>query len=535
MSIPKEPRQLMINIMYLVLTALLALNVSAEVFNAFKMVDKGLVKSNKALDDSMTGLPDAIRDGAKTRPSLATYAERIDPIKSTSDSLVAFLEGIKTRLIEDKDENGVIRGGYIDDPTTPGIQKLKMEKDYAVTTRILIDQTNPEAGLGNELKAKLEKYRTDILQYVDEENRKEFEKNISVQIDEDTWQTKGKASWAHMNFDHMPLQAVLPIFSKFINDVKSTEASALNYLASKVGAGGATVVLDKFRVVSAPEKSYIIKGDKYKTDIFLSASTGDNSGTKISYSVNGKPLRTNKEGVAVFETTASRNGENKYTAKATVTDPVTGKTTPYTKEFSYEVGERSMTVSASKMNVFYIGVDNPVEVSAAGVNSSSIKVNMTGGGGTIKKSPKGGYIVNVKTPTKRGEYCYVTVSADGLNDKKPFRVKRIPDPVPKLSKSRGGSMSAGEFKVQPGVFPVLENFDFEASCKIAGYRVIRVPKRQDPQVSDNPGGKYNAATKALIAKAKPSDKFFFENIRCKCPGDSGAGSRDLGGMVFNIK
>ena len=145
------------------------------------------------------------------------------------------------------------------------------------------------------------------------------------------------------------------------------------------------------------------------------------------------------------------------------------------------------------------------------------------------------YNVRVSTPTKKGEYAYVTVSADGLNDKKPFRVKRIPDPVPKLSKSRGGSMSAGEFKVQPGVFPVLENFDFEANCTIAGYRVIRVPKRQDPQVSDNRGGKYTAETRKLVSKATASDKFFFENIRCKCPGDSQAGSRDLGGMVFNIK
>jgi len=534
MSIPKEPRQLMINIMYLVLTALLALNVSAEVFNAFKMVDKGLVKSNKALDDSMTALPEAIRDGAKTRPSLAVYADRIDPIKKTSDDLVAFLEDIKTDLIEDKDENGVSRGGYIEDPVT-GLPKLKMEKDYAVTTRILIDPNDPTGGKGNKLKAMLEKYRTDILKYVDKEDQAAFTKNISVQIDEETWQTKGKASWAHMNFDHMPLQAVLPIFSKFINDVKSTEASALNYLAGKVGAGGTTVVLDKYTVVSAPEKSYIIKGEKYKTDIFLSAAAGDNSGTKISYAVNGKGLRTDKDGNAIYEATASRNGANKYTASASLTDPVTGETKTFKKEFSYEVGERSMTVSASKMNVFYIGVDNPVEVSAAGVNSQSIKVNMTGGGGTIKKSPKGGYIVNVKTPTKKGEYCYVTVSADGLKDKKPFRVKRIPDPVPKLSKSRGGSMSSGEFKIQPGVFPVLENFDFEASCKIAGYRVVRVPKRDDPQVSDNPGGKYNAGTKALIGKAKPSDKYFFENIRCKCPGDSQAGSRDLGSMVFNIK
>ena len=87
MSIPKEPRQLMINIMYLVLTALLALNVSAEVFNAFKLVDKGLVKSNNSLDEANAHLPQAIKDGAKKKESLATYAERVDPIRQKSEEL----------------------------------------------------------------------------------------------------------------------------------------------------------------------------------------------------------------------------------------------------------------------------------------------------------------------------------------------------------------------------------------------------------------------------------------------------------------
>ena len=533
MSIPKEPRQLMINIMYLVLTALLALNVSAEVFNAFKMVDKGLTKSNTALDESMDALPEAIRDGAKTRPSLATYAERIDPIRQTSDQLVAYLEGIKQDLIDDKDENGEIRGGYIEDQTT-GLPKLKKEKDYGVTTRILIDPENPDGGLGNEIKAKLEKFRTDILQYVDKEDQAAFSKEITVQIDEDTWVAKKKASWAHMNFDHMPLQAVLPIFSKFINDVKSTESSALNYLAGKVGAGGTTVVLDKYTVVSAPEKSYIIKGEKYKTEIFLSAAAGDDSGTKISYAVNGKPLSKNQDGMAEYTATASRNGANKYTASASLTDPVTGETKTFKKEFSYEVGERSVTVSASKMNVFYIGVDNPVEVSAAGVASNDIKVSMSGaGGGTIKPDGKGGYVVRVTQPTKLNEFCNVAVNAKGLNDKKPFRVKRIPDPVPKLSKSRSGGMGSGEFKIQPGVLPVLENFDFDAKCEIVGYQVVRVAKRQDPVRETNRGGRFAPNVQSLIKKATPSDKYFFEDIRCKCPGDKAP--RDLGGMVFNIR
>ncbi|MBT8233636.1 MAG: hypothetical protein HKN51_15205 [Saprospiraceae bacterium] len=531
MSIPKEPRQLMINIMYLVLTALLALNVSAEVFNAFKLVDKGLVKSNKALDESMEPLPTAIRDGAKTRPSLATYAERIDPIQTKADEISTFLKGVVTTMIEDGGE----RGGFVEDRENPGTftDDLKKAKDYDVTTRTLIDPNDPDGGLGNEIKAKLEAFRDSMMTYIDDEDKAAFQKEVAVQIDDDTWKKKGKASWAHMNFDHMPLQAVIPLFNKYINDVKSTEAAALKYLANKVGAGGTTVVLDQYTVVSAPEKSYIIKGEKYKTDIFLSAAAGADSNTGITYAVNGRRINA-KDGVAKFEETATKNGVRKYTATASLTDPVTGETKSFKKEFEYEVGERSVTVSASKMNVFYIGVDNPVEVSAAGVASNQIKVSMSGkGGGKIKPAGNGGYTVNVTTPTKKGEYAEINVSAPGLNDKKIFRVKRIPDPVPKLSKSRGGAMGSGEFKIQPGVFPVLENFDFDAKCNIVGFRLVRVPKRQDPIVSVNRGGKYTQESKGLIQKAKPSDKFFFEDIKCKCPGDPAP--RDLGGMVFNIR
>ena len=527
MSIPKEPRQLMINIMYLVLTALLALNVSAEVFNAFKLVDKGLVKSNKSLDEANAALPQAIRDGAKKKESLATYAERVDPILAKSDELSEFLQDIVDNMIEET-------GGYVEDRENPGVytDELKAAKDYDITTRTLIDAQNPTGGIGNEIKDKLLAYKDEIMSFIDEEDRASFLKEVSVQVDDQTWKDKKKKSWAHMNFDHMPLQAVIPLFSKYINDVKSTESAALNYLAGKVGTT-ADLTFDKYAIVSAPEKSYIIKGEQYKADLFLTAAAGGDSKTGITIAVNGRNIPLDKEGKASFVETASKNGVRRYTATATLTNPVTGETENFKKEFEYEVGERSVTVSASKMNVFYIGVDNPVEVSAAGVPSNQIKVSMSGAGeGTIKPDGSGGYLVNVRRPTKKGEFANVNVSAPGLNDSKQFRVKRIPDPVPKLSKSRGGVMPSGEFKIQPGVFPVLENFDFDAKCDIVGYRIVRVPKRQDPQVAENRGGKYAPDTKAIVSKAKPTDKFFYENIKCKCPGDPAP--RDIGTMVFTI-
>ncbi len=528
MSIPKEPRQLMINIMYLVLTALLALNVSAEVFNAFKMVDKGLVKSNKALDDSMTALPEAIRTGAKKKASLAKYADLIDPARDLSGNMNDYIQNLVDQMVKTPEEGGVGRGYAIDKETGEFTDELLDKKNYDITTRILVGNDKQD-GSGEELKAKLLEYKDSLLALVDDEDKEEFEKNIAVQIDDKTWQEKKKLSWSQMNFGHMPLQAVLPLMSKFQNDVKSTESAFLNYLAGKVGTT-TEVVLDKFAVVSAPEKSYIIKGEKYKSELFLSAAAGADSKTGITISVNGQRLKTNKDGMAVFEQNASSVGIKKYTASASIKNPATGEVKTFKKEFSYEVGERSVAISATKMNVFYIGVDNPVEVSAAGVPSKDVKVGINGGGAVINKNGDGTYTVRVSTPAPK---VAVNVTAPGMNASKDFRSKRIPDPVPKLSKSRGGAMGSGEFKVQPGVFPVLENFDFDAKCNVVGFRLVRVAKRQDPQFAVNRGGKYTPEAGSLIKKATPGDKYFYEDIKCKCPGDPAP--RDIGTMVFNIR
>ena len=93
-------------------------------------------------------------------------------------------------------------------------------------------------------------------------------------------------------------------------------------------------------------------------------------------------------------------------------------------------------------------------------------------------------------------------------------------------------MSSGEFKLQRAVFPVLENFDFKADCTIEEFKMVRVPKRDDAIVSFNKGGRYSPESKALAERARPGDKYYFENIKCKCPGD--VRLRDLGIMVFRI-
>ncbi len=530
MAIPKEPRQLMINIMYLVLTALLALNVSAEIFNAFKVVDQGLVTSNKSLDDQNSKLPEVIKERAKKKKELEVYAERVDPARQYSKELSEYIDGIVSDLIDEAgDQSGQVDDG--DYTEVQGVMELKGKKDKDVTTRLLVDN-----GKGAELKTKIEEYRDKFLELIDEDDREAFQKEVALAIDDETWKKSKKkrknASWEAFNFRQMPLAATMPIFTKFKNDAKATEASVLNYLMGKVG--GEEIVLDKFTVVSAPKKSYVINGETFETEVFLSASAGASSNTGINIKVNGSPLRVDNEGVARWTSPASGVGVKNYTAEISVTNPVTGEINTYKNTFEYEVGERSVTVSPTKMNVFYIGVDNPVEVSAAGVSSNNINVSMSGAGeGKIRRGPDGTFIVNVGKQTRVGEFAKVNVSAPGISVSKDFRVKRIPDPVPTLSGKQGGSMGNGEFRAQGALIPTLEGFDFDARCSIVGFTMIRSAKREDPQTALNKGGKFGQQAGALKTMAKPGDIFVFDNIKCKCPGD--VANRTLPSIVYKIQ
>lgn len=516
--------------MYLVLTAMLALNVSAEIFNAFKIVDKGLVKSNQAIVESNDVLPDLIRDGAKKKSTLAKYADLIDPARDQASEMNDYIQNMIDQLIDlSGNQNGTYDDGDYVEKDGKVTTTLRGKKNKDVTTRMLVKE-----GKGEELKQKLLAFRANILAMTDEDDRDGMEAQLPSIIDDQTWKDKygdkaGQHNWSSFNFKQMPVQAVLPILRKFQNDVISTESSFLNYLANEVGTT-TDVVIDKFTVVSAPAKTYVIKGEKFETDVFISASASKESNTGLKLSVNGRPLTLDNDGVGSFTQNASQVGKKSYKVEGSVTNPVTGEVQRFNKTYEYEVGERSATISAAKMNVFYIGVPNPVEVSVAGVPSNKVQVNMSGGGGTIKRNGDGTYVVNVTTPTNDAK---VTASAEGFSAAKGFRVKRIPTPVPKLSGKRGGSMASGIFKAQQGVIPDLENFDFDAKCNIAGFELVRVPRRDDAQKIINRGGRYTGEAQRLIAKATAGDRFFYENIKCKCPGDSAP--RDLGTMSFSIK
>lgn len=542
MSIPKQPRQLMINIMYLVLTAMLALNVSAEVMNAFFDIDKSLTKSSAIADKNHEETKKGLQGLLDKKPKIKEPINNgLDVTKAKVDAFVNQIEDLKDRLIDAAgDANGVKDEGDFDKKGKP---RGKKNKD--ITTRMLVLGANDDnSGEAHALEGDIKTLREELIKaYGDVLRDKEvsevqgfnlkpeliddrlasLENSMTLNVSDDWKEHSDKDSWAAYKFFQMPLAATLPILSKLQTDARNAQANISGKIAELVG--GKEIKFDKFFPVLNAKKGYVIKGEKFDADVSLGAYSSEVK--DVSITINGQRINLGADGVGKFSETANQYGKRVLNLSATVKNPLTGKTDTGKATFEYEVGERSATVSATKMNVFYIGVDNPVEVAVAGASSNEIKVSCSGGGCNMTGS---GGKYNVKVQSQGT--AKITVSAKTFSKTFDYRVKRIPNPVAKFGGKTGGSMGDGSFKAQKGLIADLENFDFDAKCRIQGFKLVHVPKRQDAKVSVNSGASFGQQARSSMNKAKPGDVFYFDDVKARCPGDKAA--RTINSLVFKI-
>lgn len=545
MSIPKEPRQLMINIMYLVLMALLALNVSAEVMNAFQTLDEGNEASistvDKQLVETIASVKTLLEDDTKAR--FRPIGPAIEEVQSITSEFNDYIDGIQSTLIDRSgNNNGEEDEG--DFKETHGVISPRGKKNKDVTTRVLVLGEDGKEPVGAELKAKIIDIRDRVIAayetLLNEHGSKmdlneddiaakiaNVKSNIPFDIDDEAWQEAGRPNWRDYRFGHMPVAAVLPLLSQMKSDLKSTEANMVNDMVQI--AGGKTIDIDEFFPVFSADRSYVIGGEKITAKVSVGSYSSSLDPANVDLRVNGQRLSMNADGTADFSITGSGSGQKSLTTSVSVTNPLTGEVKTGEGKFTYEVGQRSVSVSADMMNVFYIGVENPITVAAAGVPSSAVRVSITGD--ATKKSGNNKNLI--VSGTKQGN-AKVNVSANGSSlGSFDFRVKRIPDPVPMVGNSKGGKIASNVFKAQKGLYAFLENFDFQAKCSIVGYELVYVPQRKDAVRQTNGGGNFTSGSKALVTRAKPGDTYYMQNIKSKCPGDGV--SRDIGTMVFAIQ
>ena len=518
MAIPKENRQQMINMMYLVLTAMLALNVSAEILNAYKTVNKSLENSKTTADTNLKTTYNAFAAKKAKEPTnvaVTTNEDKTKQAQGITDALLASISKLKKEVIS--------RAGGPDQDDPNGIMLRK--DDMEVSTGYLVEGTSGKNGEGYKLKQEVDETLKKLYALIEPADLTTVQERMSL----NTTPNDKNGDWVREEFYQMPAIASYAMLTKLENDVKNTQGTLASYFFSKIGASQELtqdqIVFDKFSAQITAPSTYILKGETFEANVSLAATSSKSAGT-VSVNVNGQNIPVDQAtGIAKYK---AAPGVGEYSLKGTVSvkNDRTGKVTSYPiPEMKYTVAAPFATVSPTKMNVFYIGVDNPVEISAAGASANDLKVSMSAG--TISGSG-GKYSVRV---TQQGT-TNVNVTAKGKAFPPfPFRVKMIPNPIAKVSGMPGGRINAAVWKAQKGVLADLENFDFDAKFEVLSYNMFYQPKLQDPGIASATGPYFSPAMQAFIAKAKPGDLFYIEEIKVKGPDGM---SRKIPGIAFKI-
>lgn len=490
MALPKEPRQKMINIMYLVLTAILALNVSAEILNAFKVVDRSLTKSNESIDVSNNTLFKSLSDKMK-KPETAEKATiwngKAEQAKKYAEALYTKLEDYKDKLKR--------ASGYAPEKN---LMTYK-EDDLDAATRLFIVEKK-----GPELLQDLTNLKSQLLG-LDPDIKKEFETKLPIDLSVPPSTTGSENSWEYNYFHMTPTTAAVTILSKFENDIKNAENQIVTYCHNKVGA--VEVVYDQFQAIAAANSTYLMPGQ----ELVVTAGVGAfNSAAKPTVSIDGASIPLNANGVAEKKFQVSGGGSKKVHVVITYKKP-DGKDDQLIKDIEYTVGTPGgVAASADKMNVFYIGVENPITVgSPTGWDKTSVTMS---GAASIAGGSNGKYIVKGNSIGK----ATLNVTADGKTTQFEFRVKRIPDPVFKVGPSSGGAIQSAVFKAQQFCRADLENFDFDARFQVVGATVYFTgagfPVPQPVSLTGN-----NLGAIAQMSKCQPGTSVIFDQINVVGP------------------
>ncbi|MDI9319755.1 MAG: gliding motility protein GldM [Phycisphaerales bacterium] len=523
MSIPKEPRQIMINLMYLVLTALLALNVSNEILAAFRTINKSIASSNISIDDKNASKYQIFKDNMnepalkeKTEPFFNTAMQ----VQKDSKNLVEFLENWKLKVIKKS-------GGWKDSL----IGEIDNEGDLHASTDLLVEG---EKG-GEQIKKRLQEYRASLLKSLNETETSSLAKALPLKIENPrASDANPRGDWTMGNFYNMPVIATVTLMSKFQNDIKNSEAMIIDRLFDKIHEK--EVKFDDFKAVAIPKQNYLLEGQKIEADILLAAYKTTLNPT-VSAAGGGGHIAKIEQGVAHWEGVAS--GKGLQTVSGKISLDMGGKVETREYKFEYMVGSTGASMQLDKMNVFYIGVPNPVTVSAAGYSMEDIELSIPGSDAVIAKGDAlGKYNIMLKKQGNVMAVINARTKDQGLKQvgSQEIRVKMIPDPVAEVG-GRGGSFMepSNRMKVYPGINAAMKNFDFNVKFLVTSFDFTYLQKRQDPVgpiTVSGPMFSSNKQVSDLIAKCKPGDKIFLENIKARGPDGV---PRTLNAIIITIQ
>ena len=556
----ETPRQKMIAMMYLVLYALLALNVSKQVLDAFLVVNESVESTNESLSEKIASTYNRFEQQYQLNPDkVGPYWEKSKVVKTKSDEMLQYLNHLKLKLIEvseKKDSAFVVKNYYFDSLVTDVYHPTKMIKKkflnlnsvptkdrYNDVTNYLIGVGNSKKGEAYRLSKRMTDLRTTMLHFMNLPDsstkvglitnflgdKKIIYRNADNQ----------KQDWENHNFYYTILAADITLTNKIISEVKMAEFDAMKYLY-----GSVTEKDYKFDNVEAkviPKSTYVLKGGKYEAEVLVAAyDTKTNPNVRVlagTDSITDKNLKNarlikGKGGLVKLVFPANKEGNHKYAGIIEMVDPKTNQIAHYNFNANYTVAPPSLTVAPLKMNVFYIGVENPVSITSPGLAEQQIKPQITAG----KLYRKGkNWMVKIDNRVP-GNKVYVSAVAkiDGkqvLLGKSEFRVKRVPDPIAEVAGQTNGKIDKNVLLAAGAIIPDMKDFEFDLYFTVTSYTFATI-LNGDWIPKSIRGNRFTPEMINIIRKAKHKQKFFFENIVAKGPDGT---VRSLNPISLEIK
>ncbi|WP_010230366.1 type IX secretion system motor protein PorM/GldM [Gillisia marina] len=493
----QSPRQKMINLMYLVFIAMLALNMSKEVLTAFGLMNEKLTESNSTTTQRNNAFLAGLGEKVNEQPAkYAPLKEKADKIHELSENYNAYLENIKTELLADVDDKQ---------------QYEEMDKSNKLDEMFF--QSGVISPKGKEFLDQMETYKNGVISTIG--NEKGFEKIVQdIRTEFSTASVKvdgANVDWLKYRYEGFPMVASVTLLTQTQADVKTTESEILSAMLS--GQLQSEVSLTNYEAIVVPSKTAFFSGENFKGKVVLGRV--DNTLKFDDVIVNGKKVESSQAGQVVLDFPAGNVGEQEIKGEIQFKEGDSVVKIPITSSYAVIPKPNSAVISADKMNVVYRGVQNPMTISIPGVGS--VTANAPG------LRPAGGagkYTMDVTTLQARE----VTISVSGklpggetVSDRKSFRVKDIPRPVGTIRGEDGVvKMQRNSLEISE-VGAILPDFDFELGLRVTGFS-FKVSGQ--PTIKVN-GGRLDASSKAALRRAGRGETVQIFDIEAQLATNSG--------------
>lgn len=499
-----SPRQRMINLMYIVLTAMLALNVSSDVLNGFSQVQEGLHRTNLNMsaknDIQFKYLSDLY---AKNPVKVGPWYEKGRDLHERSARLYMSIDSIKTLIAEKADGPGA---------DFKNIQNLDDLEAASVT------MLNPATQRGRKLRESIDAYCTLVTSLIgDSAKRKAVAEMLSTKVAPPPG-TVGPYTWEQKMFDNMPAIAAVTLLTKLQNDIRQAESEALTNLITNVDIGDIRV--NELNAYVIPNSNMIIRGGRYSANIVLAAI--DTTQRPTIY-IGGSKLNSPD---GLYEFTANAVGTHEYSGYIEV---LKGDGSLDRRPFrsSYTVIEPMATISPTMMNVLYAGIDNPISISVPGVPMSAVQATISAGSLTRNGDSWVARVSQVGTEVEISVSAEMEGRRQSVGSMK-FKVRKLPDPTAYIA-LKDASGNAVHYKGTPrriskaqlmsagGLGASVDDGIINVTYTVVSFSTVFFDSMGNaiPEVSS--GSSFSSRQKEQFKRLKPGKSFFISNIKAKGP------------------